>query len=60
MRVWIYLEPLELFGIALVRCLHSARREEPLDGAEVAVPAELLTRTEQKKRRTDSAQSLAD
>lgn len=54
----IYLEPLERFGrtVFVECCLCSARRVEPLALAEIVVPAELLTRTEQKKRRIDSAQ----
>jgi hypothetical protein len=54
----IYLEPLERFGktVFLECCRCSVRRVEPWAEAEVAVPAELLTRTEQKKRRIDSAQ----
>lgn len=54
----IYLEPLERVGktdcVECCRC--SARRGEPLAEAEIAVPAELLTKMEQKKRRTRSAQ----
>jgi hypothetical protein len=54
----IYLEPLERFGktVFLECCRCPVRRVEPWVEAEVAVPAELLTRTEQKKRRIDSAQ----
>jgi hypothetical protein len=54
----MYLEPLERSGktVFVECCRCSVRREEPWGEAEVAVLAELLTRTEQKKRRTDSAQ----
>jgi hypothetical protein len=55
----MYLEPWERIGktVFVECCRCSAKREEPGAAAEIAVLAELLTRTVQKKRRTGSAQS---
>jgi hypothetical protein len=57
-----YLEPLELFEtFALCEyCLCSEQTVVPEVETEVVAIAELLTKTEQKKRKTDSAQKYTD